>query len=89
MSNEPSYQANLKQALLAGAMAGTAVDTALFPLGNREITTTTTHNETRFLSIGFLTFIYIQTRSRHVFNRRQALLRLEVFVVSTLVFLQP
>lgn len=34
MSNEPSYQANLKQALLAGAMAGTAVDTALFPLGN-------------------------------------------------------
>ncbi|KAI8372807.1 mitochondrial carrier domain-containing protein [Radiomyces spectabilis] len=27
-----AYQANLKQALLAGAFAGTAVDTALFPL---------------------------------------------------------
>ncbi|KAG2225743.1 hypothetical protein INT45_011411 [Circinella minor] len=30
--NTITYQANLKQALLAGAMAGTAVDTALFPL---------------------------------------------------------
>lgn len=40
MSNEPSYQANLKQALLAGAMAGTAVDTALFPLGNNRSLTT-------------------------------------------------
>lgn len=27
-------QRNLKQALLAGGMAGTAVDTVLFPLGN-------------------------------------------------------
>lgn len=31
----PLVQRNLKQALLAGALAGTAVDTALFPLGKR------------------------------------------------------
>lgn len=28
------YQANLRQALVAGAMAGTIVDSVLFPLGN-------------------------------------------------------
>jgi solute carrier family 25 S-adenosylmethionine transporter 26 len=33
MSNN-QQQGNLKQALVAGACAGTAVDTALFPLGN-------------------------------------------------------
>lgn len=43
MSNDGSssaavYQTNLRQALLAGAMAGTAVDTALFPLGNMTTT---------------------------------------------------
>lgn len=27
------YQANLRQALMAGALAGTAVDSVLFPLG--------------------------------------------------------
>jgi hypothetical protein len=32
MSNS-NQQGNLKQALVAGACAGTAVDTALFPLG--------------------------------------------------------
>lgn len=32
MSNN-NQQGNLKQFLLAGACAGTAVDTALFPLG--------------------------------------------------------
>lgn len=30
-------QASLKQALFAGAIAGTAVDTALFPLGEKSI----------------------------------------------------
>ena len=85
MSNEPSYQANLKQALLAGAMAGTAVDTALFPLGNCQIMAT---HETRSRSLSlFLSLtLSIQTRSRHVFNHRQALLLQEVFEVSTLVF---
>lgn len=34
MSNNTNQQGNLKQALVAGACAGTAVDTALFPLGN-------------------------------------------------------
>lgn len=34
MSENNSHQiGNLKQALVAGACAGTAVDTALFPLG--------------------------------------------------------
>lgn len=28
-----TYQANLRQALMAGAVAGMAVDTALYPLG--------------------------------------------------------
>jgi len=34
-SKQPQFanQASLKQALFAGAIAGTAVDTALFPLG--------------------------------------------------------
>lgn len=34
-SKQPQFanQASLKQALVAGAIAGTAVDTALFPLG--------------------------------------------------------
>jgi hypothetical protein len=34
-SKQPQFanQATLKQALVAGAIAGTAVDTALFPLG--------------------------------------------------------
>lgn len=36
MSNQ-QQQGNLKQALVAGACAGTAVDTALFPLGNFDI----------------------------------------------------
>lgn len=34
MSNS-NQQGNLKQFLLAGACAGTAVDTALFPLGKK------------------------------------------------------
>lgn len=31
--HQQSQRSNLRQALLAGGMAGTAVDTALFPLG--------------------------------------------------------
>lgn len=37
MSSQQQQQGNLKQALVAGACAGTAVDTALFPLGNFDI----------------------------------------------------
>lgn len=38
MSDNNSHQiGNLKQALVAGACAGTAVDTALFPLGKTAV----------------------------------------------------
>lgn len=40
-SSNSSQIGNLKQALVAGACAGTAVDTALFPLGKNLIFTTT------------------------------------------------
>lgn len=36
MSSSNQQQGNLKQALVAGACAGTAVDTALFPLGKKK-----------------------------------------------------
>ncbi|KAI7876460.1 mitochondrial carrier [Lichtheimia hyalospora FSU 10163] len=55
MSNEPSYQANLKQALLAGAMAGTAVDTALFPLDTIK---TRLQSEAGFIASGGFRGVY-------------------------------
>lgn len=53
MSNS-NQQGNLKQFLLAGACAGTAVDTALFPLGKEK--------KVFFLYLFFNMFLQTQSR---------------------------
>lgn len=75
MSND--HQRNsLKQALFAGACAGTAVDTVLFPLGTIKYY----HNLSAYLAL------FIQTRSRHDYNRNMGSLLLVVFEAFILVY---
>lgn len=50
-----SYKANLKQALFAGGLAGTAVDTALFPLDTLK---TRLQSQTGFIASGGFKGIY-------------------------------
>ena len=78
MSNN-NQQGTLKQAMLAGACAGTAVDTVLFPLGKVIYPCC--------VSFFSMYILYIRkTRSKQDYNHNMASLPLEAFEASTLVY---